>query len=207
MLAMINFTSKRNNDRNPGAATRGGFSKAKGFSKARGFSRASGFSLIELLIAVLVMAVGILGVAGLQVVSLQQNRSALFRAEAIQLGNGLLDRIRANPFATYAPVEIDAIPLSTARDCITNGCSTDQMAEFDIASWKCSLNPQAANGTTYTICTTLGITKNSAASSSSLPLGKGSLVVDEDTNTYTVTVQWVDNRAGNTKSIVLHAKI
>ena len=168
-------------------------------------SRAKGFTLIELLIAVLVMAIGILGVAGLQVVSMQQNRSALFRAEATQLGNDLLDRIRANPTAVYAPIDIDAIPVSTVTDCNNNSCSTLQMAAFDIASWKCALNPEDADGATYTICTTLGITKNSAMAASSLPQGKGSLTLTA--TTYLVTVQWVDDRAGNTKSIQMRSQL
>ena len=170
-----------------------------------GPGRSTGFSIIELLIAVLVMAVGILGIAGLQVVSLQQNRSALFRAEATQMANDIMDRIRANPAAIYAPVLIDAIPVSTARDCKTNSCTPVQMAGYDIASWKCALNPQDADGDTYTICGTLQITKTSDMSSSSLPQGAGSVTLTA--TTYEITVRWVDDRAGNTKSIVLRSQL
>ena len=58
---------------------------------------ARGFSMIELLVAVLVMGIGVLGITGLQMVSLQNNRGALVRAEAVQLAYDILDRIRANP--------------------------------------------------------------------------------------------------------------
>ena len=43
-----------------------------------------GFSMIELLVAVLVMGIGVLGVSALQLVSLQNNRSALVQSEAVQ---------------------------------------------------------------------------------------------------------------------------
>jgi type IV pilus assembly protein PilV len=65
-----------------------------------GHKRASnqrGLSMIELLVAVLVLAIGILGITALQMVSLQNNRGALFRAEAVQLAYDMMDRIRANP--------------------------------------------------------------------------------------------------------------
>ena len=53
--------------------------------------QSKGFTLIELLVAVLIIAVGILGVAGMQVVSMQQNRNALLRDQALQAGNEILD--------------------------------------------------------------------------------------------------------------------
>jgi type IV pilus assembly protein PilV len=56
-----------------------------------------GFSMIELLVAVLVIEVGVLGVTALQMVSLQNNRSALVRSEAVQLAYDMMDRIRGNP--------------------------------------------------------------------------------------------------------------
>ena len=59
--------------------------------------RQKGFSLVEVLVSVVILSVGILGVAGLQMLSLQQNRNSLFRADALLLGGDILDRMRANP--------------------------------------------------------------------------------------------------------------
>lgn len=154
-----------------------------------------GFTFVELLVAVVVMSIGVLGVAALQAISLQQNRSALFRAEASQLANDLLDRIRANPSATYAPVTFASGPPS-ASDCYTVNCSVAQMATFDISSWKCQLDSTDADGDTYGICATLGI-------SSSLPEGAGAVTLAG--STYSIEVRWVDDRQGNTKSVMLRA--
>ena len=51
-----------------------------------------GASLIEVLVAVVILSIGILGIAGIQIVSLQQNRGALLRLEALQLANDIIDR-------------------------------------------------------------------------------------------------------------------
>ena len=103
----------------------------------------SGFSLIEVLVATVIMAIGILGIAGLQVVSLQQNRSSLLRSEALQIGNDIIDRMRANPELAYAPVDYTDAPTSGAKNCIGTAanCSTAEMKEYDITLWKCMINP------------------------------------------------------------------
>ena len=59
-------------------------------------SRASGFSLLEVLIAVLVLAVGLLGVAALQLNGLKNNQSALQRSLATTLAYSMMDAMRAN---------------------------------------------------------------------------------------------------------------
>jgi len=106
--------------------------------------RSVGFSMIELLVAVLIMGVGVLGVTGLQMVSLQNNRDALMRSDALEMASDILDRIRANPGggaipgAAYGGVGFDDEP-NAPSDCFANNCSEAQMAAFDIAVWQCSL--------------------------------------------------------------------
>ena len=56
----------------------------------------AGFTLIEVLIAMLVLAVSLLGLAGLQATSLRNNQSAYNRSQATQLAYDLADRMRAN---------------------------------------------------------------------------------------------------------------
>ena len=60
-----------------------------------GFRRGAGLSLIEMLIALLVLSFGLLGLAGLQAYSLKNNHNSYFRSQATVLGYDLLDRIRA----------------------------------------------------------------------------------------------------------------
>ena len=57
---------------------------------------ASGFTLLEILIAVVILSVGLLGLAGLQARSLQTNQSAMLRSQATVLAYDMIDRMRAN---------------------------------------------------------------------------------------------------------------
>jgi type IV pilus assembly protein PilV len=58
--------------------------------------RTSGFSLIEVLVSVLVLAIGLLGVAALQTGALKNNQSALQRSQATTLAYSMMDAMRAN---------------------------------------------------------------------------------------------------------------
>ena len=124
----------------------------------------SGFSLVELLVTMIIVSVGVLGVASLQIRSLQQNREAFFRAEASYLANGMMDRIRANPQAVYG-LTIAQAPI-TAKTCLLEACTTGEMANYDMAQWQCSIRSVDAAGATYSICSQLGMT-------GALPLGSG----------------------------------
>jgi len=62
--------------------------------------RASGATLIEVLVAIVVLAIGLLGLAGLQMTSLQSNYSAMMRTKATLLAYDLTDRMRARRQAT-----------------------------------------------------------------------------------------------------------
>jgi type IV pilus assembly protein PilV len=55
-----------------------------------------GFTLVEALVALLVLSIGLLGVAALQLTALQNNNNALFRSQATYLAYDIADRIRAN---------------------------------------------------------------------------------------------------------------
>jgi len=58
--------------------------------------RSAGFSLIEVMIALLVTSVGLLGLAALQLVSLKQNHGAYLRSQATLLAHDIVERMRAN---------------------------------------------------------------------------------------------------------------
>ena len=94
--------------------------------------RQSGFSLIEVLIALIIMSVGMLGIAGLYVQSLQAGRTSMFRHQAVSLAGDVADRIRANPTAgiAYAGIGADNNCVAANIDCDVVG-----MAANDIWVW------------------------------------------------------------------------
>jgi type IV pilus assembly protein PilV len=100
-----------------------------------------GFSMIELLVAVVVVAIGLLGMAGLQTAGLSNNQSAYFRSQAIIAINDLTDRMRANTEGVTAghyqiSFDTDATPPNDPG-CINSvgGCTPLQLSEYDIREW------------------------------------------------------------------------
>ena len=65
-----------------------------GRSSPRG--RSAGFTLVEALVALVVLSIGMLGIAALYMETLRASRSALYRTEAVTMAADLADRIRAN---------------------------------------------------------------------------------------------------------------
>ncbi len=164
-----------------------------------------GVSLVEVLVSVVIMSVGILGVAGIQVVSLQQNRSSIFRAEALQLANDILDRLRANRTQNYAGVNFIDAPPGIAV-CTAAACTPPQMRNYDVAQWKCSINSANADGTPFPRCVTLGI-------AGALPQGQGAIVNNGNaalcpvgpTEICTV-VRWQDASDGTLGSVMVRTR-
>ena len=99
-----------------------------------GFSRkVRGFTLIEVLIALVIMSVGMLGIAGLYVHSMQAGRTSVLRHNAVTLAGDIADRIRANPRAGAA------YGLAGANNnCVDGGinCTIGEMAANDIFLWQ-----------------------------------------------------------------------
>jgi len=162
-----------------------------------------GFSMIELLVAVLVMGIGVLGITGLQMVSLQNNRGALLRGEAVQLAYDMLDRVRANPGANYGGLNLGTAPPA-ATNCHTNNCTEAQMVTFDQAVWKCSLGLWNTNAN----CVALrnGVVLPTAANQPGLPSGDGRVSVNGGTGIVTITVQWQEPNLANPSTISIDSQ-
>lgn len=99
--------------------------------------RQRGFSLVEVLIALVVMSVGMLGIAGLYVQGMQAGRTSMLRHHAVTLAGDIADRIRANPTAAGA-YDHRANATGTDNSCVSGGisCTPAQMAANDIFVWQ-----------------------------------------------------------------------
>jgi type IV pilus assembly protein PilV len=106
-------------------------------------NRQLGFSLIEVLIALVIMSVGMLGIAGLYVQSLQAGRTSMFRHQAVSLAGDVADRIRANPSAGIAYAGIGA-----NNNCVAANidCDVVGMAANDIWVWDMQAVNSLPNG-------------------------------------------------------------
>ena len=138
-----------------------------------------GFTLIEVLIALLVLSIGLLGLAALQTNGLRSNQMASMRTTATQLAYDISDRMRANRVGLDARhYVIDAEDPDPAIDadalCDQSICSATQMASFDIAQWRNETH--------------------------ALPGGTGSIAstVNGSVTVHSVTVYWDEYRKGAT---------
>jgi type IV pilus assembly protein PilV len=87
------------------------------------------------MIALLVISIGLLGLAALQITSMKQNNSALHHSQAVWIGYNIADRIRANfaQFDSYAGITTKG--ASTQQSCASNACTAAQMVASDAAEW------------------------------------------------------------------------
>jgi type IV pilus assembly protein PilV len=98
--------------------------------------RDAGFTLVEALIALVVLAVGLLGIAALYVESLRASRSALYRTQAVVFATDIADRIRANRLACDASgCAYEGAGALTAACETTTGCTPAQLAANDVKRW------------------------------------------------------------------------
>lgn len=85
------------------------------FLKA-GSSSQSGFTLIEVLVSLLVLLIGLLGVAGMQFLSLQQVNNSNLRSQVNLHAQEMVEMIRANDNSALAQAQSDAWEAGLVRD-------------------------------------------------------------------------------------------
>jgi len=111
--------------------------------------RQLGFNLIEALIALLVISVGLLGMAALQATSLKQNQSAYQRSQATLLAYDIVDRIRANEGALtgyFAASGAENAACVSYSGAASGTCSALNMASHDVWEWQQSLARELTSG-------------------------------------------------------------
>jgi type IV pilus assembly protein PilV len=104
------------------------------------FSRksAAGFTLVEVLVALVVLSIGLLGIASLQVSSLRWNHGASKRSQATLLAYDILDRMRANPIAARA-------------GAYSSGGTPTTLSTSDLSQWSSNITAVLGPGATGTV--------------------------------------------------------
>ncbi len=147
----------------------------------------NGFSLVEVLIAVVVVAIGLLGVAKLNMINLQNANSAYFLSVATNLAMEMSERIKANRQGVIN-LHYHHPTQAAAGACYSAGCAPQQMADTDFFEWRANLAEQLPNGTGNVCIDSMG-----------------SNVCDGDsiTNeiTHAITVNWTDHVEDKTISL------
>lgn len=94
-----------------------------------------GSSLVEVMVALFVLAIGLLGVLAMQSRSMQFNQSASTYSQAVYFANDIAERIRSNPAgaALYQNLQITEAPTGDlAQDCSATDCDQAQLQARDL---------------------------------------------------------------------------
>jgi type IV pilus assembly protein PilV len=158
-----------------------------------------GVSLVESLVALIVLSIGMLGVAALYVESLRAGRSALLRTHAVALASDMADRIRANPTAGTAYSKLAAGKGTLNAKCNPGGagaCTPEEMAANDIAIWQGLVDDEDDAPTAGRI---------------GLPAAEATVTVaGANPATYTIQVQWTESaqvESGKAQTYALEIQI
>lgn len=105
-----------------------------------------GFSLLEVLVALLVLSIGLLGLALLQTTSLRMNTESYSRTQATILAYDIIDRMRVNS-AARASYDVTSTAAansvissfqsckSTTCKCDSSECDPTVLAQYDLGKW------------------------------------------------------------------------
>ncbi|NMT65515.1 type IV pilus modification protein PilV [Marinobacter orientalis] len=144
------------------------------FCIGRRVQKQNGFTLIEILVTVVILAVGLLGLAGLVLEGMRNNQGAYLRTQASILAYDMADRMRANKerAADYAAFSTDGATTALPT-CATDpaGCTPAGQAQVDLVEWTRQIQ---------------GVGSDMAL----LPGGVGVIQQDASTSRFTVTVTW-----------------
>jgi type IV pilus assembly protein PilV len=136
-------------------------------------SNQSGFTLVEVLVALVILAIGLLGVAGLQNRSLSGNQGALYRSQAVLYANDIIERMRVNRVQS----RVVPSPYTIAVGAAAAGSVPDP-AKADLDDWKAEIGNLPAGDGSVTV--------------SNLDVAKGTVLA-------VVIVQW--NEKGTARSV------
>jgi type IV pilus assembly protein PilV len=109
-----------------------------------------GVTLIEVLVAMLVFSIGLIGAAGLMVMAARSNQAAYLRTQVTFLAQSMAERMQANLIGVWNGDYNGSYPDGSAQDC-TAGCTPAQLARHDRQRWSSQLETFLPQGTKASI--------------------------------------------------------
>ena len=144
-----------------------------------------GSSLIEVLVSLLILSGGLLGIAGVQSVSLRNNQAAYYRTQATMLSADMIERMRGNKTGVNLAAYDDVAGGATAACFTVAGCTPAQMAAQDVLAWSAQVTAALPGGDSV-VC--IDSTGNDGTALAQACDGVG--------NIYAVKIWWDDDRDG-----------
>lgn len=145
----------------------------------------AGASLLEVLISMVVLAVGILGIGAMQAATMKSNQNSYMRTQAVFHAMDIVERMGANQAGVTGGNYNDPTPAQKAECLQAAGCTAAQMAAHDVYEWETSVAGNLPLGAA-TVC--LDSTPDDGTSTSPACDSMGA--------TYAVKIFWDDDRDG-----------
>lgn len=124
------------------------------------FTRHAGSSLLEVLVTMVILSIGLLGYAGMQVSSMRSTETGRMRSEVIALASDISDCLKANQQQANAGAYNGGLSEKTSPpDCDSNACTSQQMRDQDLSGWykRLSTLPDGKGNITATTITLDGV--------------------------------------------------
>lgn len=104
----------------------------------KNMSSQKGVGLVEVLVALLILAVGILGFVALQYRAVEATSEAINRVQAMNIARDMAERIRANrdglaAYETQIGTDSATNQAAASKNCMTAKCKADELADFDVS--------------------------------------------------------------------------
>lgn len=160
-------------------------------------TRQRGVSLIEVLVAVMIFTIGLVGLAGLLIMATRSNQAAYLRTQAVYLAHNMADRMSANPVAVWdGSYNSDNYPTATSvtTKCdLTSSCAPDDLATHDMQMWSTQLTTFLPSATAKIECAngSAGFTPSSAQYGMRPPYGGNCIM----------TITWAERGTGDSSNI------
>lgn len=152
-----------------------------------------GVSLIEVLVAVMIFSIGLVGLAGLLIMATHSNQAAYLRTQVVYLAHNMADRMSANPAAVWdGSYNSTSYPTATSAPTTctaTAPCTPDALATYDQQMWSSQLASFLPGASATITCdiSNAGFTPNSSQYGMRPPYG----------GNCAMTIQWQERGAGD----------
>lgn len=158
--------------------------------------RAQGFTLVEILIAVVIFSIGLLGIAGLQVAGMRFTHGSQLRTLAVSQVESMTDLMRANPYAMQKGlynVRETTIPKTDTPDCATLECTSVERAAYDLKTWNYKQDNAPLQSNEGTLPGGDGVVCRDSTPNDGT---SGAWACDDTGDVYAIKVEWQERTVG-----------
>jgi type IV pilus assembly protein PilV len=171
----------------------------------------TGFTLIEVLVAIIVLSIGLIGIAGLLVSVIGRNQSSVYHSVAVSLATDIAERMRTNSKAfsftagsnSYTTQLTSGNPATySGTDCETAGANCDSvtMAKYDAAKWEQLVGKILPGGKGVVCFDQSNATDDGDLSGTGVPLVLNNTGCDTTGNVVVIKIFWDETHSGGNAS-------